>query len=92
MQDPSEDHRPDAEPLDPHLGRRLFIAFLVIAALGLTSAIFLPRAGLSVPWYVFAITFAAIVAAALAPLFEGREDPATADEEPAGQIGRDDGP
>jgi hypothetical protein len=85
---PEESTDASVQPLDPRLVRRLFIAFVLIVAIAIASAIFLPRAGLSIPWYLFALVFLAIVAAAMAPLFEG-QPPAddTDDGDTAGRIG-----
>jgi hypothetical protein len=81
---PSEE---TSEPLDPRLLRRLFIAFLIIAAIAVLSIISFPRANLTIPWYVFGLTFIVIVAAALAPLFEQEPAPADDNDDPAGRIG-----
>lgn len=86
--DAAEDTASDTQPIDPRLLRRLFVAFLIIAGLTLVSVVFLPRAGLVVPWYVFALVFLVIVAAALAPALEGRmEADPVEDEDVAGRIG-----
>jgi hypothetical protein len=86
--EPDAGSDPDVQPLDPRLARRLLVAFLLIALLAIASAVLLPRAGLSIPWFVFALAFLAILAAALAPLLEGQ--PPEDDEnsrDVAGRIG-----
>jgi hypothetical protein len=77
----------DVQPLDPRLARRLLGAFLLIAILAIASAVLLPRAGLSIPWYVFGLTFLAILAAALAPLLEGSPPDDDGSRDTAGRIG-----
>ena len=40
--------------------RRLFISFVVCIALGITTAIVLPRMGINMPWYMPLLAFGAI--------------------------------
>lgn len=89
--------QPDTTPSGALLAR-LFVAALLIAALTIVGRLVLPSAGLTLPLWVPALTFAAIAVAVLLTAWQERQDENGDDEDDgpgdtpdiAGHIGPDD--